>query len=98
MYKTEDIHSLSDFARNARKHVERLRATRRPEILTVNGTAELVVQNAAAYQALLDRLEEAETLLALDEAAAEIARGEGSPAAEALPRLRKRLGVRDRKR
>ncbi len=57
---------------------------------------ELVVQNAAAYQALLDRLEEAETLLALEEAAEEIERGEGSPATEAL-RLRRRLGVRERK-
>jgi len=29
---------------------DRLRATRRPEVLTHNGAAELIVQNAEAYQ------------------------------------------------
>jgi hypothetical protein len=46
---------------------------------------------------LLEELEETEVLLALHEAAAEIAWGEGSPASEALPRLRKRLGVREQR-
>ena len=39
-----------------------LRHTQRPEVLTLNGTAELVVQNATAYQTMLDRLDELETL------------------------------------
>ncbi len=46
---------------------------------------------------LLEELEETEVLLALHEAATEIAQGEGGPAAEALPRLRKRLGVREQR-
>lgn len=94
MFKTEDICSMSEFVRNARSHAERLRATRRPEVLTLNGAAELVVQNAEAYQAMLDRLDELETLAALNEAAAEIDRGEGVPAEEALALLRQKLGVR----
>jgi hypothetical protein len=57
MFKLEDIFSLSDFTRNARRHAERLRQTRRPEVLTLNGSAELVVQNADAYQALLDQMD-----------------------------------------
>lgn len=93
MFRTEDICSMSDFVRNARSHAERLRATRRPEILTHNGAAELVVQNAEAYQDLLDRLDELETLAALNEAAAEIDRGEGSSVDEAEARLRKRLNI-----
>ncbi|MGQ0562840.1 MAG: type II toxin-antitoxin system Phd/YefM family antitoxin [Gemmatimonadota bacterium] len=96
MFKTEDICALSDFTRNARSHAERLRRTQRPEVLTLNGSAELVVQNAAAYQTLLDRLDELETLLALDEAAAEIDRGEVEPAAEMLAQLRQQLGIRKR--
>jgi len=98
MFKTEDIRSMSDFVRNARSHADRLRATRRPEVLTHNGAAELVVQNAEAYQDLLDRLDELETLAALNEAAAEIDRGEGSSAEEAEDRLRRRLNVRHRAR
>lgn len=98
MFKTEDICSMSDFVRNARSHADRLRATRRPEILTHNGAAELVVQNAEAYQELLDRLDELETLAALNEAVAEIDRGDGSSVDEAETRLRQRLNIRPRVR
>jgi PHD/YefM family antitoxin component YafN of YafNO toxin-antitoxin module len=93
MFKTEDICSLSEFTRHAKRHAQQLRETRRPEVLTLNGSAELVVQNAEAYQELLDRMDELETLLALDEAAAEIERGEGVPAAEMMTRLRKKYGM-----
>jgi len=57
MIRPEDIGSLTDFARNTRAHLDRLRRTGRPELLTVNGKAEVVVQNAAAYQRLLESLE-----------------------------------------
>ena len=57
MIRLEDIGSLTDFARNTKAHLERLRRTGRPELLTVNGKAEVVVQNAAAYQRLIELLE-----------------------------------------
>jgi PHD/YefM family antitoxin component YafN of YafNO toxin-antitoxin module len=59
MIKLEDIHSLTDFQRNTRAHMERIRKTGRPTVLTVNGHAELVVQDAAAYQRLIEELEKA---------------------------------------
>jgi hypothetical protein len=60
MIKIEDILSLTEFHRHTREHVARLRTTGRPKILTVNGKAELIVQHAAAYQQLLDRLQKYE--------------------------------------
>jgi Antitoxin Phd_YefM, type II toxin-antitoxin system len=57
MIRPEDIGSMTDFARNTRAHLDRLRRTGRPELLTVNGKAEVVVQNAAAYQRLIELLE-----------------------------------------
>ena len=60
MIRPEDIGSLTDFARNAKAHQRRLKRTGRPELLTVNGKAEVVVQNASAYQRLLEALEELE--------------------------------------
>lgn len=57
MIRPEDIGSLTDFARNTKAHLQRLRRTGRPELLTVNGKAEVVVQNAAAYQRLIEVLE-----------------------------------------
>jgi len=55
--RPEDIGSLADFARNAKAHLKKLKRTGRPELLTVNGKAEVVVQNATAYQHLMELLE-----------------------------------------
>ena len=60
MFRVADIFSLSDFQRKTREHIFRLRETGRPEVLTVNGRAELVVYDAAAYQEIADRLERRE--------------------------------------
>jgi PHD/YefM family antitoxin component YafN of YafNO toxin-antitoxin module len=54
----QDITSLSNFQRNTRDFLARLRETGRPLVLTVNGNAALVVQDAAAYQQILDGLDE----------------------------------------
>jgi PHD/YefM family antitoxin component YafN of YafNO toxin-antitoxin module len=57
MIKVQDILSLTEFHRHSREHIARLHATGRPQVLTVNGRAELVVQDAIAYQHLLERLQ-----------------------------------------
>jgi PHD/YefM family antitoxin component YafN of YafNO toxin-antitoxin module len=72
--------------------VDKLKQQGKPLVLTVNGRAELVVQNAASYQALLDRLERAETLAAIREGMAQLDRGEGIPLKQAERRLRNNHG------
>jgi prevent-host-death family protein len=57
MVRPEDICSLTDFNRNTKAHLNRLRRTGRAELLTVNGKAEVVVQSASAYQRLIESLE-----------------------------------------
>lgn len=57
MIRPEDIGSLTDFSRNTKAHLKRLKRTGRPELLTVNGKAEVVVQSASAYQRLIESLE-----------------------------------------
>ena len=57
-----DIHSLSDFKKNTPEFVQQLKETGDPVILTINGKAELVVQDAASYQKLLDLAEEAKVI------------------------------------
>ena len=51
---TKDIQPLTTFRRNPGEIIKQLKKTGRPLILTVNGKAEAVVQNAKAYQHLLD--------------------------------------------
>ena len=50
---SRDIHSLTDFKRRTTEFVKQLKETGAPVVLTVNGKAELVVQDAEAYQQLL---------------------------------------------
>ncbi len=57
MIRPQDIGSLTEFQRNTQAHLKRLKRTGRPELLTVNGKAEVVVQNASAYQRLIESLE-----------------------------------------
>ena len=47
---TKDIRSLTEFKRNTSELVENLKRTKHPLVLTVNGKAELVVQDAESYQ------------------------------------------------
>ncbi|HYO84655.1 MAG TPA: type II toxin-antitoxin system Phd/YefM family antitoxin [Bryobacteraceae bacterium] len=54
VHLSEDIHSMTDFKRRTSDFVARLKETGRPLVLTTNGRAEVVVQDAAAYQKLLD--------------------------------------------
>ncbi len=56
-----DIHPLSRFLREHKTHVSRLQRTGKPEVLTVNGRAKVVVQDAAAYQRLLMLIDEWDT-------------------------------------
>lgn len=69
------IYSLADFQQNASAHLQSLRETGQPEILTVNGKAELVIQAAEAYEALLSKIEMYETSLAVNRGLRDYAEG-----------------------
>ncbi len=56
MISVHDIRSLTDFQRHTKAHLKRLKASGRPAVLTVNGKAELIVQNAAAFEEMLDAI------------------------------------------
>jgi len=93
MLDTREIHSLTDFLRNHKAHVTRLKETQAPEVLTVNGKAELVVQDAESYQRLLDRLHHMETIAAIQEGMASAERGELKPATQVLAEMQAKYGL-----
>lgn len=93
MVDLREVRSLSDFQRNTREHMARMKANKKPVVLTVNGKAELVVQDAEAYQEMLDQMERVERIAAIREGLSEFERGEGRPAREALEALRIKLGL-----
>lgn len=51
---TKDIQSLTTFRRRSGEFMKQLKKSKRPVVLTVKGKAEAIVQDAGAYQRLLD--------------------------------------------
>jgi prevent-host-death family protein len=62
MIRPTDIHTLDSFRRKTKAHVDRLQATGRPEVLTVNGRPSVVVQDATAYESQLEKMQVLEAL------------------------------------
>jgi prevent-host-death family protein len=70
-----DIHSLSDFKRKTAEFIEQLEKTGKPVVLTINGRAKLVVQDAESYQRMLEMLDRAETIEAIWEGLESVRKG-----------------------
>ncbi|GBF81178.1 type II toxin-antitoxin system Phd/YefM family antitoxin [Aphanothece sacrum] len=81
---SKDIHSLTEFKRNTTEFIEYLKQTKHPLVLTVNGKAELVVQDAESYQALLEAAELVETLKGIKRGIEEMKQGKGKKAERGL--------------
>jgi PHD/YefM family antitoxin component YafN of YafNO toxin-antitoxin module len=79
MNVSRDIHPLTDFKRHTAEFLTQLKSTGKPVVLTINGKAELIVQDAASYQKLIDLADRLETIQAVKEGLASIERGQGKP-------------------
>ncbi len=55
-----DIDSLTNFKRQSAEYLDRLKESGEPVVLTVNGKANVVIQDAAAYQKLVEAAAKAE--------------------------------------
>ena len=92
MIDLREVRSVTEFQRNIKDYVGRLKENKKAMVLTVNGRAELVVQDAESYQLILERLERAETLASIRRGIEQIDRGEGIAVGEAEAKLRKKHG------
>jgi PHD/YefM family antitoxin component YafN of YafNO toxin-antitoxin module len=93
-----DTFALADFEQNVKDHVRRVKKSRRPLALTVNGRAEVVLQDAASYQAMLAILEEAESIAAIEAGLQESRQGKGGIRASVfLEKMRKKYKIRAEK-
>lgn len=92
MIDLREVRSVTEFQRNIREFVGHLKKKKTPMVLTVNGRAELVVQDAASYQQILERLERAEAIAQVERGIKQFEAGKGMPLDEAEKRLRKKHG------
>ena len=79
MKLTRDIHSLSTFKRDTAKLVRQLKRTGQPVVLTVNGKAELIVQDAESYQKLLEANDRMEAIEGIKRGLESMRRNSGKP-------------------
>lgn len=85
---TRDIQSLSTFKRDTSHFIEQMKASGNPVVLTVNGRAELIVQDVESYQTLLERIEYLETVAGIREGLADVTAGRTQELSSLVKELR----------
>lgn len=77
---THDIQSLTTFRRRSGDFMKQLKKTKRPVVLTVKGKAAAVVQDAEAYQRLLDVAARADAMEGIRQGLEDVKKGRTRPA------------------
>ena len=90
---TSDIQSLTTFRRRSGDFMKQLKKTKRPVVLTVKGKAVAIVQDAEAYQRLLDIAARADAEEGIRQGLDDIAHGRTRPAREVFDRIRLKHGI-----
>ena len=90
---TQDIQPLTTFRNHSAVILQQLKRTKRPVVLTVNGKAAAVVQDAEAYQRLLDIAAQADVHEGIRQGQEDVAQGRVAPAREALKAFRREHGI-----
>jgi prevent-host-death family protein len=93
MIDVREVHALTDFLRNHKAHLARIKETKTPEILTVNGKAEVVVIDVESFQEMQERLRHVETVEAIKAGYEAVKRGDVRPLEEFAAEMRAKYGV-----
>jgi prevent-host-death family protein len=88
-----DIHSLSEFQSNIPDFVQQMKDTGEPIVLTINGKAALVIQDAESYQKLVDLADEAKVLDGIRRGLEDMEAGRVQPLTEAIEDIRRELNL-----
>jgi prevent-host-death family protein len=91
---TKDIQSLTAFRRRSGDFMKLLRKSKRPVVLTVRGKAAAVVQDAAAYQRLLDVAARADAGEGIRQGLEDSKKGKVRPAREFFEEFEAEHGIR----
>jgi prevent-host-death family protein len=85
---TKDIQPMITFRNHSAQFLRHLRKTKRAIVLTVNGKAAAVVQDAEAYQQLLDLAAEVSAAEGIRQGLEDVANGRTRPAREVFDEIR----------
>ena len=90
---TMDIQSLTTFRRRSGDFMKHLKKSKRPVVLTVKGKAAAIVQDAEAYQRLLDIAARADSEEGIRQGLDDVAHGRTRPAKEVFDDIRRKHGI-----
>jgi prevent-host-death family protein len=90
---TKDIHSLTTFRRRSGDFMKQLKKSKRPVVLTVKGKAAAVVQDAEAYQRLLDVAARADAREGIRQGLEDAKKGKTRPAREFFDSFETKYGL-----
>lgn len=93
MIDLKQINPVTDFVRNYKSYLQRLKQTKTPEVLTVNGKAECVLVDPESYHEMVAALEEKRFVNAVNQGIESMNQGKGKPVQEAVEDIRGRLGI-----
>ena len=88
-----EVNPILDDRNRSAEFLEHLRATHRPMVLTVNGRAAAVIQDAEGYQRLLDLAAAADAAEGIRQGLDDVANGRVRAASEVFDELRAEFGI-----
>lgn len=91
MINLRDIESLTAFKRNTIEYVKKIKKSGHPLVLTVNGKAEIIVQDAESYQRMVALLDRTETIEAVREGLESVNQGKTISLDEFDKEMRKKI-------
>ena len=95
MKLSRDIQSLSVFKRDSAKFMRQLKDTGEPIVLTVNGKASIVVQDAQSYEELLEAKDKLAALRGIQKGLADIKAGRTTSSDEFFEEFFTRYNISD---
>ena len=90
---TKDIQSLTTFRRRSGDFMKQLKKSKRPVVLTVKGKAAAIVQDAEAYQRLLDIADRADAQEGIRQGLDDVAHGRTRPVRKAFDEIRRKHDI-----
>jgi prevent-host-death family protein len=90
---TKDIQSLTTFRRHSGDFMKQLKKSKRPVVLTVKGKAAAIVQDAEAYQRLLNIAARADSEEGIRQGLDDVAHGRTRTAKEVFDDIRRKHGI-----
>lgn len=90
---TSDIQSLTTFRRRSGDFMKHIKKSKRPVVLTVKGKAAAIVQDAEAYQRLLDVAARADAEEGIRQGLDDVAHGRTLPARAAFNQIRRKHDI-----